>query len=39
MSSDLGQQHAVHTPDFNDEKKLEELVKYSDVVVNLTGER
>lgn len=37
MSSDLGQQHAVHTPDFNDEKKLEELVKYSDVVVNLTG--
>ena len=37
LSSDLGQQHPVYTPDFNDEAHLEEVVKYSDVVVNLTG--
>jgi len=37
MASDLGQQHHVYTPDFNDEAHLEDLVKYSDVVVNLTG--
>lgn len=37
VSSDLGQQHQVYTPDFNDEEQLMECVKYSDVVVNLTG--
>lgn len=37
VSSDLGQQHSIYTPDFNDDAKLEEVVKYSDVVVNLTG--
>lgn len=37
ISSDLGQQHSVYIPDFNDEAALEEAVKYSDVVVNLTG--
>jgi len=37
LSSDLGQQHTVYTPDFNDETALEDVVKYSDVVVNLTG--
>jgi len=37
VSSDLGQQHHVYMPDMNDVAELEQLVRYSDVVVNLTG--
>lgn len=37
VSSDLGQMHFVQVNDFNDEDLLRDCVKYSDVVVNLTG--
>lgn len=37
LSSDLGQQHPIYVPNFNDTALLEECVKYSDVVINLTG--
>ena len=37
VSSDLGQMHFVECNDYNDGDLLRECVKYSDVVVNLTG--